>query len=73
MAGSTPGATRQYTQVPQFLQVVADRGLRDAHVLDVANGGFPALVRGDSGEEPQPNRVSQRLEHAGHSLGLSGR
>src|SRR5262249_15996162 len=59
--------------LPQLLQMVADRGLGDAHVLDVNNGGFPALMRRDPGEKPEPNRVGQRLEHAGHALRVRGR
>jgi hypothetical protein len=29
-------------------------------------------VRGDPGEKPQSNWVGQRLEHAGHALGIRG-
>jgi hypothetical protein len=53
--------------------VVADRGLGNAHVLDVANGGFSALVRGDPGKKPKANRVGQRFEHACHAFGILGR
>jgi hypothetical protein len=66
LGGDEPG-------FPELLEMVADRGLRDPHVLDVAHAGFPALVRREPGEEPEPYRVGEGLEYAGHALCLGTR
>ena len=55
----------------QHLHVMADRRLRQVErVIQVADARLPALVRGDQGQQPQPDRVGQCLEQRRDLLGL---
>ena len=57
----------------QHLEVVADRRLRQVErVLQVADAGLAVGVRGDQGQQPQPDRVGERLEQRRDPLGLVG-
>src|SRR4051794_8147664 len=43
---------------------------RHPDIGDVAHARLPALVRGDQREQPQPHRITERLEHRRGALGL---
>ena len=58
----------------QHLQVVADRGLGEVEgVVEVAHARLAVVVGGDQRQQPQPDRVGQRLEQRRDPLGLLGR
>lgn len=51
---------------------MAHRGLRDSHILDVADAGLTAGLGGDPGEQAQTDGVRQGLEHGGDLLRVGG-
>src|SRR5260370_1097412 len=63
LAGDDPG-------FPQHLQVVADGGLGEVERGgQVADAHLAALMGADQGEQPQPDRVAERLEHLREACG----
>ena len=58
----------------QHLEVVADGRLGEVEgVVEVADAGLAVRVRGDQREQPQPDRVGERLEQRRDPLGLARR